>query len=327
LRDLCHHDEFIRCAVTRSHHEHARAFFLDPDIDIHFVFIRSLFRLEIHLFKISQPAQIGIAASQFTAGIEIPFHHVQLTTDDLVPGDAVPGNVDVADINRFPLGNLEINVNQLLVFPRIDLGIDFRVGVAFIVAGLRQKIQVPDDGFPVVIIAFLHFEGLQQRLARLFQNIAGDGHIIDFKPLAFLNFNFNVDAFLIGCGFRFADLSINKSVIKIIGIDFSDILLELVTLEQPGIGDERKESFLRGAHQLFQFLGRKGFIPFKRDRSDVEPVVFPDLQNDTEICFPVLFHPVFDLRIIIPLAVVERFDLFNVCLDLFPIQALPGFDG
>jgi len=126
---------------------------------------------------------------------------------------------------------------------------------------------------------------------------------------------------------RLADLGVHEAVVEIKSGQPLNILLELLGLQDARVRNEAQQGSLVRGHHADQFFGREGFISFKRNGADINPVVFLDVQNQDEILLAVFFQTVGNFGVVVAFGVVKRLDFLQVLLDVFRIDALPHLDA
>ncbi len=156
--------------------------------------------------------------------------------------------------------------------------------------------------------------------------IAGYVYFSYFKPFSFPDVDLNINSFFIMGYFRFSYLGVDKTVVVVICGQLAYVLFQLILLEQAGIGEKMQKTVFIGGHHVFELFCRIGLITFKGYGSNIDPLVFLDIQDDPEIFFPVFLHSVRYFGVVVSFAGIESFKGFNVCFNFFLIQYLSGFD-
>ena len=65
--------------------------------------------------------------------------------------------------------------------------------------------------------------------------------------------------------FRLTDLGLNKTIIQIKSINFTDILFQLIFFQDAGVVKEMKDTPLRGLHDIAKLFVAESPVPLKTD--------------------------------------------------------------
>ncbi len=214
----------------------------------------------------------------------------------------------------------------MFFFPDVDFRINVRVGISLLGVELGQGIQILNYSFTIIIIALFRFDGFEHFRFGFVHQIAGYVYFSYFKPFSFPDVDFNINSFFIMGYFRFSYLGVDKTVVVVICGQLAYVLFQLILLEQAGIGEKMQKTVFIGGHHVFELFCRIGLITFKGYGSNIDPLVFLDIQDDPEIFFPVFLHSVRYFGVVVSFAGIESFKGFNVCFNFFLIQYLSGFD-
>ncbi len=123
--------------------------------------------------------------------------------------------------------------------------------------------------------------------------------------------------------FRLADLGVHETVVEIKCRQSLDVLLELLRLQDARVCNEAQQGALVRGHHADQFFGGEGFVPLKRNGTDIDPVVLLDVEDQNVVFLAVFLQAVGNFGVVVAFGVVKRFDFLQVLLDVFRIDALP----
>ena len=312
-------------AVTGPHAENPRLLFLDADHDIRLVLRGPLLRLEIHLLEIAESAERVVAPFQGPLAVQIALHHGKLPPDHLVPGLGVSGDQDPVEMDLIPLLDLIAHVDRLTFLLRRGLEEDIRIGEPLIIAHLNQIIDVLDHRFPAEVFLFRDAQILQKRVMRDLQGVSGDLDLADLELSAFRYGDLQIDPLLVMGDLRLADLGVDEAVIQVKSVQLSDVLLQLILLQNARIGEEMKNAPLRGLHDVAERFIAESPVTLKIDFLHVGLVVFHDVEKDQNLLVALFFQNGRNLRIVITLGMIKIPDFLDVRIDFFRIHDLTGF--
>jgi len=246
---------------------------------VHPVGVKGWFGGDVHLLKEHQPLQ-GLGTLAQSLGIEdSAFGDPEFAADDVVPGAGIALDRDPVDIDQVALGDLKGNVHPVarrcLDGCRPDAG-EGIAGFGIVVGDFEDILP---DLLPAHIFLIAHGDEGKHFLL-IAEQVAGKIDGADAITRAFFHHEFYVQPFLFLPDLRFADFGFKKTVIIVIADNPLGILLDLVHVQQAGVGKPGHEPFFPGLDLAEEFAVGKSSVALYRDFLDIYFFPFIYLEQD-----------------------------------------------